>query len=75
MARSIGNHRVDSRRLRKAILEGARRHYREKGVSEADLTRRFPLLLPPPPGAVLEMPSVGEVKTFALVGRDPVALV
>lgn len=64
-AKSIGNHLVDSFRLRQAIVRTARRYYEEKGIPGAELDQLAPEPTPPP--AWRGMPTTGNVKIFALL--------
>lgn len=64
-ARAIGNHQIDTFRMRQALLRTARRYYQAQGLSEAELDLRAPVLSPPI--AWGGMPTVGKVKLFALL--------
>ena len=64
-AKSLGNHKVDSFVLKRAILKQQRKFLQDQHRSMEEINRVAPLPAPPP--AWQGMPSTGNVRAFALL--------
>lgn len=64
-ARKLGNQKIDSFRLKKALTDQQRRFLRSQGITSEELSLAAPL--PAPPAKWQGMPSTGSVKILTLL--------